>query len=194
MIEILRNLKVTKKKRTLQADNFDVGDNDFNEDDNDNNNGNGNKDDGNEDDDDNDLNKVQERDFEVFELSQPPVPFGFEITTILIRKSYTDLFNIVILHNHHTLVTGNSGIGKTLFMLYVLYRLRDPDVTSENGKTFILGFSKQSIYYIIRDDVVQRYESDFKVIQEIDKDKIVGKDIYFLFDCGTKGALRPSSA
>lgn len=112
-------------------------------------------------------------------------PFGSTVQNILIRKSYIYLFDKVILQYQHTLVSGNPGIVKSVFMMYVLFKLRE---ISKEG-TFILGYSSEEMYLFIRGNKVERYQQ-FDAQVEFDQ---CNGDVYYLFDCATKGKLVPLS-
>lgn len=177
---------LVNKERSVQADEF--GDFDDDGDDNDHGDNEDDRDEDDSDEDDSDVRDVR-RYFDTLESPVESVESGLK--TLLVRKSYIDLFE-TILKYHHILVTGNPGIGKSMFMVYVIFRLRKID---KKEKIFIVGVSKTSSYFFIKDDVVHYCEESeaLKEFIKLSKDK-EGKDIYYLFDCGTNGTLRPLPA
>jgi hypothetical protein len=76
-----------------------------------------------------------------------PKFFPDKMKSLFVRKSYSDLFQLIIdnLHNqveyknfHRMAITGNPGIGKSIFLFYVMWRIS----TMENVGVVILDRAK----------------------------------------------------
>ena len=100
---------------------------------------------------------------------------------ILVRESYAKLYENYIKRKDYILVTGNPGIGKSIFLFYVLKQLLIE--TSIRKQVFILGSGISQLYYYFNEEVVNCFYSKAELLGAIIEDK--DKDIYFLFDCAT---------
>ncbi len=106
------------------------------------------------------------------------------VSTILIRKSYVDLFDDYISKQVHTLVLRNPGIGKLTFLHYVLKQFLE---SCTESTCFLLGSAKNAIYMCYMDGEVKTLGNDASsILNFVAKEK--SRDIYYLFDCGTKQA------
>lgn len=176
----LESFLLITRSRELSAEDYSDGD-DFDEDDDD---------DGDElDEGDEDEHRSVTRSFEL--LTIPRVPFVEFYSSVMVRRAYIEIFKDVILKHHHTLVSGNPGVGKSLFMWYVLYKLSEG---ANEEMVFILGFSKLSSYMIVRNDFVYYCCNEMEALEESVEAEREKKKIYYLFDCATKGNMRPLSA
>ena len=104
-----------------------------------------------------------------------PKFFPDNMKSLFVRKSYFDLFNIVIdnLHNeveyknfHRMAITGNPGIGKSIFLFYVMWRIS----TMENVGVVILHRAKDGgNIYVFEDSkcwITQKYAKINKFLDQ----------------------------
>ena len=107
---------------------------------------------------------------------------------ILVRESYVKLYENYIKRKDYILVTGNPGIGKSIFLFYVLKQLLIE--TSIREQVFILGSAISQFYYYFNKEVVHCFSSTAELLGAVIEDK-EDKDIYFLFDCATQSGWTP---
>ena len=98
---------------------------------------------------------------------------------IYVRPCYKDLYNLIYGEHRtkHIIVIGNPGIGKSYFLLYLMFHLRNED------KDMSLFFSSaiHSLHLLFHKGGVEVFDESFvKTFKPM-------KNVTYLFDCGTKG-------
>ena len=96
-----------------------------------------------------------------------------------VRPCYTDLYDLIYGKHktEHIIVIGNPGIGKSYFLLYLMFRLRKKD------KDMSLFFSSAitSLHLLFFNDEVKVFDESYvKTFKPM-------KNVTYLFDCGTRG-------
>ena len=166
-IEHLKNVEITKKER----DDDDDGD-----------------------DEDNDASgntPTKRRIYNIMNITEYLPSFSVKFDSgILVRESYVKLYNNYIEKYNHILVTGNPGIGKSIFLFYVLKRLLETPTTRK--QVFILASATNQLYYYLylKNDGTT-FKSYIEVIEAVLEDQS-DNDIYFLFDCATQLSFVPN--
>ena len=103
------------------------------------------------------------------------------VREILVRDSYKTLYEIINHGEHkdkHVVVVGNPGIGKSCFLLYEMYRLR------QENKDLRLFYTSASLSQHILFD---RDSVHLFTTEEMPSILGVLQDLTYLYDCGTKG-------
>ncbi|CAG8435984.1 4251_t:CDS:2 [Funneliformis mosseae] len=95
-----------------------------------------------------------------------------EPTTIYIRRCYRDLADIAFNREIQRLrITGNPGIGKTLFGYYLLYLLaieKKTIIYDNNATDDWIVFDKEEVFYIDDKSVIKQYQSNPEVWYIVD--------------------------
>ncbi|KAI0764791.1 hypothetical protein C8Q74DRAFT_1284000, partial [Fomes fomentarius] len=90
----------------------------------------------------------------------PFYPTATASGTILVRKSYSDLYNRILIHREDSggvIIIGQPGVGKTMFLKYMLARLL-------SEKQVVVFYTPQRIYLFYQNYVYHRPETSEAII------------------------------
>ena len=99
-----------------------------------------------------------------------------------VRDVYDELYNRYVSQFRYVIVTGNPGIGKSYFSLYVLYRLRK----ERRDLVIVYESVPTSIRVVFNGDTVSIPVNEIEFSPLLEKE-----DTIYLFDAGTQGAGKP---
>ena len=100
-----------------------------------------------------------------------PVPYPGYGNLVYIREAYNEIYEKHIENCQHTLIIGNPGIGKSLFLPYIVYRM----LHEHPEDSIICG------HYSMKESVVCIKGKEAHVLSP---DECKATHYYYLYDCG----------